>query len=329
MPPPESNADLKLDTPWLLGSMTADETRAWRWLGRETPRLSLFARDELPWLLWREVPGSERLSDIRMRLLFDRWALANGLPLMPLPWPRPLDLFPPPLDPSFLPPPPTPNLLTPPKIPAAPTSGDSKFAEYFKALANIPTEVTVVKGSDGQVTLGIGGLTADLKTRHDLKLKGNVAPGGAEGTLKKGDFSSKVTAGWDGKLTLGLGYRGVSLGGEVGPEKWSTRIGFRLGPGMPDLSQLGTLFTGAVDSFGAVASAADRFTRHTDPGRLVEEVKPHLDPLKKAGKAVQQVSKSKSGQLSFEIGVGLGGATTGPDAGKVKPTVKGLLTYTF
>jgi hypothetical protein len=146
-------------------------------------------------------------------------------------------------------------------------------------LSAIPTEIRV-EDDHGWALIEFGGATVGLRS-------GRSRIGG--------------TVGWNGTFNLDSRLEGIPIGGETGSlrfrgslnrDRWSMRLGFRIGPNMPDLSRLGSIFTAGQEALGNIAAQTANLS---DPIAAGTEIAGQVGPLRRAVSAAEQIGRTRPG----------------------------------
>lgn len=187
------------------------------------------------------------------------------------------------------------------------TNSDSEFIDAVKkAISAVNNGVTL--GKEGaNVNIGVGGLTANLKT---------------------GDSSASLNISWGGTLKLEERSGPFHFSGTLSKDKWEITLSFPQDTYIPDLSSLTKVFKEGEKAIGKMADATRDFSNVSDAGKIGALIKPHSAALQEAVNAASGIAKaSKKGGASF--GFSLGSPEPGPGEQGMPGGVQGTLVFTY
>jgi hypothetical protein len=243
--------------------------------------------------------GASPISDDEVRKIIARWAIFNPVWLLPEP----------PLGKPSVPPAPGPPSPTP----------DSDFIDAVKkAITTVSNGVTVRKGA-GSVTIGISGLTANLRQCR--------GPSGEDGD-EKCDSSASLEISWSGTLGLRANSGPFHFSSDLSKDKWEMTLSFPQDAPVYDLSTLGKVFSDGERAVRNIAAATASFNNLNDARKIGALIKPDVAAVEDAVKAARGIAEAnKKGGMSF--GFKLGSPEPGPGEQGIPKGVQGTAVFTY
>ncbi len=182
-------------------------------------------------------------------------------------------------------------------------AGDPAIIDSLKALLktlkSVPTEIKWT-GKDASAGISVSGVTATL---------GNL----------------EATAGWDRTLELKTTVSDMEFSAKIDPVNKNWEMTFTIGDGVPNLSDVTTVFQKGESALRGVVTNAGKVDLK-DPSKTVQQFKPYVDPIKDAVDAASKIAKHRPGDISFGVGL-KGPLPNSPDRGGV--TVTAVITIFF
>jgi hypothetical protein len=174
------------------------------------------------------------------------------------------------------------------------------------ALSSIPTEIGFDQ-SHGWALLRFGGPTVGLRS---------------------GAFRIGARLNWSGAMQLDTSFRGFRFSAGLSAERWQIGLSYRIGPGMPDLSRLSTIFG---EGEAALRRAASITAGMDDPISAASAIADEAKPIKRAIDTASRIGRARPGDVSFEISPGLTGRgpSGDPNAPAIGFTGTARLTIVF
>lgn len=232
--------------------------------------------------------GMPPISDDEIRAIVTRWAGIHAIGLLMQP------------SPSGAPGSPT----TPAK--SSPHSENELIASVKKAITAVTEGVTIGK-QGANINIGVTGLTANLK---------------------KGVNSASLNLSWGGALKLEAASGPIHFQGTLSKDNWQITVSFPQDTYIPDLSQLGKVFSEAETAIGGVAETTKHFQNIQQSAKVGALIKPHMEKVGAAVDALGGIAKaSPKGGASF--GFQFGSPPAGPGEQGIPGGVQGTIVFTY
>lgn len=172
------------------------------------------------------------------------------------------------------------GISLPDPLPATPSGGGgvslgAAAARIASSLPSIPTEIGFDQ-AHGWALVGFGGPTVGLRS---------------------GRFKVGSSIGWDGALGLESSLGDYRFRASLTAERWELRLGFRIGPAMPDLSSLSSIFVPAGEALTRVAAVTATLP---DPAEAARAIGDEVKPIRRAITTAGQIGRARPG-ASFQL----------------------------
>jgi hypothetical protein len=232
--------------------------------------------------------GMSPLSDDEIRKLVVRWASFNAVGLL--------------LKPSAA------VAGSPAPGPGARSSISDAVDAVKKAITVVSKGVTLVGDDNGNVVIGVSGLTANLK---------------------QGDMSASLGISWGQTLTLKAESGILHFSGSLSKDHWEMSLTFPKDSAVPNTANLQKIFTEGEKAIRNIATATASFQNINDATKVGALIKPHIAAVEDAVEAASGIADAeKKGGMSF--GVKFSSPDPGPgDQGGIPRGVQGQVTVTW
>jgi hypothetical protein len=186
-----------------------------------------------------------------------------------------------------------------------PASPDGKLKEAVqKVIAVVTDGVPIISHKDGNVNIGVGGLTAELN---------------------KGDAKASVGVSWGGTLSVETEKGDFHFSGELSTTRWQIQLSYPEDTAVPDLTMVGDVIGAGHKAMGNIISATTSFKNLNDISGIKAAIAPNIQPVKDAVEAVQGIAKAPIRKVDFGISIGspdpAPGQTGMPQGAEVKATL--------
>ena len=248
------------------------------WLFKNKDRLKYLSIDQIMAEALMYVHNAALLPTVDLRVIIAIWAPLNLVTLPP---------------------------VGPPRLPSV----NSKLIDTVKdAIGLVIDGVPIVTRGDGKISIGVQGLTAELKNGDKSLAVGVSLSRALSVEAKSGDFR---------------------LNAELSSNKWELKFTYPEENEIPDMSKLGKVFSEGGKAVVGIYGAAGQFGNLSDIPKVKAAVEPFIKPAKDAVAAVKGIAKAKPGRLNF--GFSIGSPDPMPGQQNISPGVQvvGVITLTF
>lgn len=251
--------------------MEREEAPVRRWLDENTDSLQLLSMAALVRRVRRNVPEAATLPDVQIQGVIRDWASRHNITIPPV---------------SAIP---EPGVSDIPPAPAGPSLADSQLADALRRVLSIPTSVNIER-AHGMANISLSGATVELR----------------RGALRAGG-----TLSWGGTLGYYTSFHGVRFSGSLSADQWQLGVSYSLGPSMPDLTQLASIFQQGEASLRGIVEATRSFQNLDDVSAVSDAISPHVDAVKATVQAATQIAEAGEGRVSLGVSATATGAGPG------------------
>jgi len=180
----------------------------------------------------------------------------------------------------------------PPEAEAPSLSESELVSRIESALGDIPTSVTI-EGEEGQI---------------------NITASGVEIEREMGRVTLQNSVRWSGEMGFTTSYRGLRFSGSLSQDRWRLAVSYRIGPRMPNLTELPQIFSNGWDGIRGLVETVGNVDNLDDIRSESDVISEHFSAAKTAVQTISRISAAEPGQISFGVrataGGGLPGAAT-------------------
>ncbi|MEF8788419.1 MAG: hypothetical protein V5A84_05065, partial [Planctomycetota bacterium] len=204
-------------------------------------------------------------------------------------------------------------------------------AEQHIALRGGPGAAERPSLSDSELVSRITDAIGDIPTSITIEREHaqvDITASGAEVELREGRVRLAGKIEWGGEMSFTTTYGGLRFSGSLSQEAWKLGVSYRIGPRMPDLTELPNIFSSGWDGMRGLVETVGEVRNLSDIEDASDVISDHFSAAKSALRAIRQISRAEPGTVSFGVGATTSGGI-GEEPGPARWQIQATLTIVF